>query len=365
MGLITTVGLVTITLSTYLIMYSGPLYGRVSSGLGLFERRLPYREAGIDSRTDTSPADVILFGLGRYGGGIARHLRLRNRRVTGVDFDPEALARWRAEGLQIVYGDAADPELFAHLPLAGVKWVVSTAPDLETNRMLLRHLAAHDFTGKVAVACRSAADAAALELEGADVLLRPFADAAEQAVDAITSGMDQLAAVASVAPGLREVRLGSGSVWAGRRLGEVPLRDEFGITVVSVSRSGRNIFNPGPDVQLFPADRLILSGEPDKLALAVDYLTRVEFADEAATDFAVEELPLADAPHWQRRTLAELDLRNQFGVSVVAVRRRGDRIAAPHPKEPLGTDDRLVLAGRREDLDRLRAAAEGRVGAEG
>ena len=126
----------------------------------------------------------------------------------------------------------------------------------------------------------------------------------------------------------------------------------------SVSRSGRNIFNPGPDVQLFPGDRLILSGEPDKLALAVDYLTRVEFADDTETDFAVEELPLASAPHWQRRTLADLDLRKQFGVSVVAVRRRGDRMAAPHPREPLDADDRLVLAGRRQDLDRLRAAAE-------
>lgn len=358
MGLITTVGLVTITLSTYLIMYSGPLYRRLSSLLGAFERRMPYRESGIDSPGDRAPVDVIVFGLGRYGGGIARHLRLRNRRVAGVDFDPEALGRWRAEGLPVFYGDAADPELFVHLPLTGVKWVVSTTPDLDTNRMLLRHLADHGFTGKVAVACRTAEDAAALELEGADVLLRPFADAAEQAVDAITSGMDQLSAVASAAPGLREVRLGPGSVWAGRRLGEVPLRDEFGITVVSVSRSGRNIFNPGPDVQLFPGDRLILSGEPDKLALAVDYLTRVEFADDTETDFAVEELPLASAPHWQHRTLADLDLRKQFGVSVVAVRRRGDRMAAPHPREPLDADDRLVLAGRRQDLDRLRAAAE-------
>ena len=99
------------------------------------------------------------------------------------------------------------------------------------------------------------------------------------------------------------------------------IEDEFGITVVSVSRSGRNIFNPGPDVQLFPADRLILSGEPDKLALAVDYLTRVEFADDGEQDFAVEELRMATAPLWHRRTLADLDLRNRFGVSVVAVRR--------------------------------------------
>src|SRR5690606_2303473 len=126
MGLITTVGLVTITLSTYLIIYSGPIYARLSPVLGMFERRTPSQEAGSEHDRTEAPSDVILFGLGRYGSGIAHHLRLRNRKVTGVDFDPEVLARWRAEGLQVFYGDAADPELFEGLPLGGVKWVVST-----------------------------------------------------------------------------------------------------------------------------------------------------------------------------------------------------------------------------------------------
>jgi Kef-type K+ transport system membrane component KefB/Trk K+ transport system NAD-binding subunit len=354
MGVITTVGLVTITLSTYLIMNSAAIYGRLAPALTLFERRTPYREAGRDR--DPAPAtDVVLFGLGRYGGSIVRHLLRRNRRVTGVDFDPEALARWRAEGLQVVYGDAADPELFEHLPLDGVKWAISTTPDLETNRLLLKQLAHHGYTGRVAIACRSAQDAEALESAGADLLLRPFLDAAEQAADAITSASERLAAVASAAPGLREVRLSPGSVWAGRRLGDVPLSTDYDVTVLAVSRSGRSTFNPGPDMQLFPGDRLVLSGDPDQIARAVDFMARVEFADDEQTDVAVEELTLSDAPAWVGRSIAELDLRHRFGVSVVAVG-RGPKLAAPQLHTPLGPDDRMVVAGRREDIDRARTA---------
>ncbi|RPI49974.1 MAG: sodium:proton exchanger, partial [Acidobacteria bacterium] len=170
MGLITTVGLITIALSTYMIIYSARLYEWLAPWLSLFERRTPFREAAADTGAPPK-ADVVVLGLGRYGGGIVRHLLLRNRRVIGVDFDPEALGRWRAEGVPVVYGDASDPELFDHLPLADVNWVISTAPDIETSRVLLQHLRAREFGGKIAVACRTADEGDLLRLEGADVLL--------------------------------------------------------------------------------------------------------------------------------------------------------------------------------------------------
>jgi Trk K+ transport system NAD-binding subunit len=353
MSLATTVGLVTIALSTYLIVHSGRLYERLSPWLARFERRSRHREEGSST---PAQADVVVFGLGRYGSGIVRHLLLRNRRVIGVDFDPEALARWRAEGLPVLYGDASDPELFAHLPLGRVKWVVGTAPDIETNRLLLRYLHERGFRGKIAVSSRTADESDTLRLDGADVLLRPYADAAEQAVDAITTAMDRLSAVATAVPGLREVRLGPASLWAGRTIADVPLRDEFGATVLAVSRAGRSFFNPGPRFQIFPGDRLILSGEPAALERAMEYLGRVDYSSEEETeDFAVEEITVDSVPEWAGRSLVELQLPARYGINVIAVAREHDRVDAPQPQRPLTPSDRLVLAGTREALNRLRA----------
>jgi Trk K+ transport system NAD-binding subunit len=357
MSLATTVGLVTIALSTYLIIHSGRLYERLSPWLARFERRSRHREEGVSA---PAQADVIVFGLGRYGSGIVRHLLLRNRRVIGVDFDPEALARWKAEGLPVLYGDASDPELFGHLPLDRVKWVVGTAPDIETNRLLVRHLHERGFRGKIAVASRTADEGDTLRLDGADVLLRPYADAAEQAVDAITTGMDRLSAVATAVPGLREVRLGPASLWVGRTIADVPLRDEFGVTVLAVSRAGRSFFNPGPRFQIFPADRLILSGEPAALERAIEYLGRVDYSNEQeAEDFAVDEVMVDSVPEWTGRTLVELELPARYGINVIAVASEHDRVEAPQPHRPLAATDRLVLAGTREALDRLSAKRRG------
>ncbi|HEX9811675.1 MAG TPA: cation:proton antiporter family protein [Burkholderiales bacterium] len=186
LGLITLVGLVTIGLSTYLILYSHPLYEWLAPRLNVFERRMPYREAKLDEGPHPLAADVILFGLGRYGGNLARHLRHRGMSVLGVDFDPQAVREWRRLGWSAQYGDAEDPEFAATLPLAHARWVVSTAPQRDVNLALLHGLGTHNYRGRTALTAHSEADAELLRQKGASIVFLPFADAAEQAADEIT-----------------------------------------------------------------------------------------------------------------------------------------------------------------------------------
>jgi len=80
--------LITISASTYMILYSHPLYERISPWLDVFERKRTHREDAQDLTTGASGVDVILFGLGRFGSGIARELRQRGHRVLGVGFVP-------------------------------------------------------------------------------------------------------------------------------------------------------------------------------------------------------------------------------------------------------------------------------------
>src|SRR5690606_12277367 len=48
LGLVTLVGLITITMSTYMILYSQRLYARCEPWLGRFERRDPFREKAME-----------------------------------------------------------------------------------------------------------------------------------------------------------------------------------------------------------------------------------------------------------------------------------------------------------------------------
>lgn len=180
-GLITLVGLITISVSTYMILYSHELYQRLSPYLSVFERRLVHRED--DSFVGEESVDILVVGLGRFGATMAADLRQRGCRLLALDFDPANVQRHARDGYSVHYGDAEDPELLASLPLTRIKWVVSTLRDPVVNRMLLHSLRQLGYQGKIALFTANAHDQQRFVQEGADLVLSPYSDASREAVD--------------------------------------------------------------------------------------------------------------------------------------------------------------------------------------
>jgi len=189
MGLITLVGLITIGMSTYMILYSDQLYRRLAPALGIFV----FGKRGTDGHSrDTepdliSPVNTIVFGLGRYGRNLAQELQRRGRSVLGVDFDPERVRFWRERGIATLYGDLEDAELFHGLPLAEVQWIVCTIPEKDKSMVLLDTLKHIGFAGLTAVTADTLQHRESLQAAGADVVLLPFRDAATEAAEILAS----------------------------------------------------------------------------------------------------------------------------------------------------------------------------------
>jgi len=184
LGLITLVGLITIGVSTYMILYSHQLYARLSSWLGVFERRVAHAEDSDRAGAPVSRAvDAIIFGLDRYGSRIGEELQAGGWRILGIDFDPDAVQGAERRGWPARYGDAEDPELIRSLPLSGCRWVVCTSPLADTNLILLETLRQQGYRGCVALTARMPSDAARLTRAGADLILCPYVDAADRAVE--------------------------------------------------------------------------------------------------------------------------------------------------------------------------------------
>jgi len=190
LGLVTLVGMITIAASTYMITWSHRLYDWCEPALGVFERAGTHRETDAAQPREGAPPEIVLFGLGRFGTAIALRLRPQGVRVLGVDFNPSAVRRWRTLGLDVEYGDATDPEFIASLPLVGAKWVVATIPThpigvshQDPRLTILQSIRGAGFSGRIAVTSHAAAETEALESSGADLVLEPFQDAADRAVE--------------------------------------------------------------------------------------------------------------------------------------------------------------------------------------
>ncbi len=203
MGLVTLVGLVTIALSTYMITYSHHLYGLLEPWLHPFERPVAFREdAGVAPEESRGRYDVILFGLGRYGRAIGERLTEHGYSVFGIDFDPQALKDWQMAGFDGCFGDATDPEFPSHLPLQRVRAVISAVPrtsgpltEADPRLALIHGLRSQGFAGPIAVAMHTPTDAEILKAQGADIMLTPFADAADYAVTTLENALTGKAAL--------------------------------------------------------------------------------------------------------------------------------------------------------------------------
>lgn len=189
LGLVTMVGLVTIAASTYMITYSHQLYALLEPYMGFFERRSTPKEPHGERTPSRESPRIVLFGLGRFGAAIGLRLHHRGVRVLGVDFNPEAVQRWRALGMDAEFGDACDPEFVAELPLRNADWLLLMLPvnptglSHEDSRLTLIQLTrAAGFKGRISAASHNAADFELLTHAGVELVLEPFQDAADRAV---------------------------------------------------------------------------------------------------------------------------------------------------------------------------------------
>jgi voltage-gated potassium channel Kch len=188
LGMVTLVGLVTIALSTYMITYSHALYAHCERLLSFLEFRAPSRESTM-LPASSGRYDVILFGLGRYGTAIAERLRSRGSRVLAVDFNPLAVRAARDRQIDAFYGDVSDPEYLAELPYQQAEWVISAIPDHEgglthedVRMTIIQAVRQAGYRGRIAVRSRSAGIERLLAA-GADLVLQPFRDGADRAIE--------------------------------------------------------------------------------------------------------------------------------------------------------------------------------------
>lgn len=100
------------------------------------------------------------------------------------------MRRWHELGLDAQFGDAGDPEIVDALRLQSAAWIVCSVPQQgtglsheDTRSTLIQLARSAGFRGRVAVTSHTATEMDALLAYGADLVLRPFQDAADRAVD--------------------------------------------------------------------------------------------------------------------------------------------------------------------------------------
>ena len=167
-GLITGVGIITITLSTYLILNSDLIFRRISKYLSVFERKkiLEDKNFAIEYKKP-----IILIGAHRTGQSIALNINPKNLLV--IDFDPDIISFLKQKNIDYIFGDIADPDVFEKANIPQAKIIISTSPDFNDNMTLLQEIKKLEQKPKIILRAETEKDALILYEKGADYVLLP------------------------------------------------------------------------------------------------------------------------------------------------------------------------------------------------
>jgi voltage-gated potassium channel Kch len=169
-SIVTAVGLITIVLSSYLVLYSDRLYEKLAPFLEAI-----WPPAHAEKRLGRPPLKdhIVLIGCHRMGHNILHSLMELRREFLVVDFNPDIVARLHRRGIDAVYGDITDPDIQEIAALDAARVVISTVPSLQDSVNLIARVKGSGHGAKVIVTAESEFDALTLYEKKADYVVLP------------------------------------------------------------------------------------------------------------------------------------------------------------------------------------------------
>ena len=164
---------------------------------------------------------------------------------------------------------------------------------------------------------------------------------------------------------LTSLRVTEDSLLGGKTLAETHLGDAMGLAVLGIVRSGEVELRPDPTQPVRVGDVLLVKARPDDL-FALRGLQRLEVltdvpvkAEDLETDRAgFVEVVLSPRSTLVGKTPRQLQLRNRYGMTAVAIWRDGRTIRTGLRDEPLRFGDALLLYGPTPRAKQLLAEAD-------
>ena len=155
---------------------------------------------------------------------------------------------------------------------------------------------------------------------------------------------------------IANLELPDDSLWAGRTLRSLQLRNRFGVHVSSILRGSHRMNIPNGNTILFPGDKLQAIGDDEQLTL-FSHAMKAELQPED-TDIEKHEMKLrcftmSNTSPFIGKTLRDSGIRDKYNCMVVGVDEGQKNLTLITPSRCLQAGDVLWVVGEQGDLDRI------------
>jgi len=235
-----------------------------------------FRRRRMERRIANMTGHFVVCGAGEVGGLVVAELGKTGASAVALDIDADRIeALGERENLATIVGDATDPDTLESAGLSRASCVVAALPNEKDN--LIVTVLVRQKDPKIRIVARHVDPAMGdrLKRAGADATVSPTAIggmrlASEAVRPHVVSFLDQMLKERGATVRIEEIRVPAGSKWAGRDLGGLKLRENFGLTALAV-REGESApfrYSPSPEDRLPAGTVLVVLGEVVKIGEA-------------------------------------------------------------------------------------------------
>ena len=201
--------------------------------------------------------DILVIGLGRFGGAVATELHRLGNRVTAVELDHELAESYLGRVGKIVQGDATSVTFVEELrPQDFSAAVLGVGSSVETSVLAAVNLIDAGCP-KVWAKAVSPEHARILDRIGVQQVLSPEIESGRRTAHLIGG---KLIDYIEFDDGFAIVKMLPPQETIGFTLEQSAIRSKYGVTVVGVKSPGEDFTYAKPDTKVHSGDTLIVSG---------------------------------------------------------------------------------------------------------
>ena len=157
---------------------------------------------------------------------------------------------------------------------------------------------------------------------------------------------------------IANLELPDDSLWAGKTLYSLKLRNRFGVHISSILRGSKHINIPNGGTILFPGDKLQAIGNDEqltKLSKAMKAELQPTITDIEKHEMKLRNFTISKTSPFIGKTLKDSGIRDEYNCMVVGVDEGQKNLTLITPSRCLQAGDVLWVVGEEKDLERILA----------
>ena len=157
---------------------------------------------------------------------------------------------------------------------------------------------------------------------------------------------------------IANLELPDDSLWAGKTLYSLRLRNRFGVHISSILRGSKHINIPNGGTILFPGDKLQAIGNDEqltKLSKAMKAELQPTITDIEKHEMKLRSFTISKTSPFIGKTLKDSGIRDKYNCMVVGVDEGQKNLTLITPSRCLQAGDVLWVVGEEKDLERILA----------